>query len=712
MNNKTLYIRAGMILCLLIVGASFAFSQTKKIPAAQPFALLFPPQPEQDCIHAIPLCNNSYVQQNSYSGQGAILNEINPLYSCLTSGERNDVWYSFTVKTGGDLNFSITPINPSDDYDWAVFNLTGKSCSNIALDSTMEVSCNFSANTGCGGVTGPNGLTSGFCGQQNEPIIPVIAGETYVINVSNFSASQSGYSIDFSLSTAIIYDIVPPKGIPITVGCTKNNLAIDFNEMLDCNSLSDPVTEFKLVDATGFDYAIQTILTPGCNNNTSTGQLTFNLYGPLAKTATTYLVSINGNDGNTFSDICGNFVPVNDTIAVINVMNDAVVNLGMDVNICPDVNKPVLDAQNPDAAIYQWSFNGAILPVSTQMLQTVNAGIYSIEVLYGAGCFAKDTMQLSFLPVPVVNLGNDITVCKEANLPLLNAGNSGAQYSWFHNGNYLGYFQQTYQPTQPGIFSVTVNGTFCPAEDSLTINFFPETIIQLGSDQFLCDGDSLIINATLPGVQTYNWLFSNNYFSNQPVITVMNTGKYVLMIIDSSQCEAKDSIYVKDVMTPGMPHVHCPVDYGTYLEYNWNGAADAEGYEISEDGGLTWSTPSSGANGLSHQTNSLITEIKVRAISIGNCKPGAASVSEHCDIHIANVVTPNNDGKNDSFIIENIDQHPNTTLTILNRYGAPVFKSPDYRNDWIPDQLPSGTYYYIVSFPDSRSFKGTLTILK
>src|SRR5688572_16951308 len=85
----------------------------------------------QDCLAAIPICQNVYQTTNSYVGEGNYPNEINNNSSCLGSGELNDVWYTFTVQQSGNLNFLITPNNSSDDYDWAVYNLTNNNCSDI-----------------------------------------------------------------------------------------------------------------------------------------------------------------------------------------------------------------------------------------------------------------------------------------------------------------------------------------------------------------------------------------------------------------------------------------------------------------------------------------------------------------------------------------------------------------------------------------------------
>ena len=174
------------LLLLFLAAVLFPLSLQAQLP---------PNQPEQDCINALPVCQNTFVQPNSYQGEGLNPNEIDSGPSCMNSGERNDVWYIFTTQTAGFVGFSITPVNLTDDYDWAVYNLTNNSCADIFTTPSLEISCNWS---GASGVTGPNGLP----GAQNEPLIPVNAGETYVINVSNFSGTGTGYTLDFSPSTA------------------------------------------------------------------------------------------------------------------------------------------------------------------------------------------------------------------------------------------------------------------------------------------------------------------------------------------------------------------------------------------------------------------------------------------------------------------------------------------------------------------------------
>src|SRR5690606_17533598 len=92
-----------------------------------PFLCILPAaaQPTSaDCQGAIPVCQLVYNVPTLVLEPDNVKNEINPNISCLSGGELNGVWYTFTVQTSGMLNFNIVPNNPSDDYDWVVYNLT------------------------------------------------------------------------------------------------------------------------------------------------------------------------------------------------------------------------------------------------------------------------------------------------------------------------------------------------------------------------------------------------------------------------------------------------------------------------------------------------------------------------------------------------------------------------------------------------------------
>jgi gliding motility-associated-like protein len=76
-----------------------------------------------------------------------------------------------------------------------------------------------------------------------------------------------------------------------------------------------------------------------------------------------------------------------------------------------------------------------------------------------------------------------------------------------------------------------------------------------------------------------------------------------------------------------------------------------------------------------------------------------------CEIIIPDAFTPDGDGINDSFVIVGIEQAPDNTIIIYNRWESVVFETSNYQNNWIGtsnvnntvggDELPTGVYFYL-----------------
>jgi gliding motility-associated-like protein len=81
-------------------------------------------------------------------------------------------------------------------------------------------------------------------------------------------------------------------------------------------------------------------------------------------------------------------------------------------------------------------------------------------------------------------------------------------------------------------------------------------------------------------------------------------------------------------------------------------------------------------------------------------------------LYFYNVMTPNRDGKNDVFTIENIERYPNTALTIFNRWGRQVYRSADYRNTFSGENTGPGVYYYLCQLADGSTYKGWFELLR
>lgn len=85
-------------------------------------------------------------------------------------------------------------------------------------------------------------------------------------------------------------------------------------------------------------------------------------------------------------------------------------------------------------------------------------------------------------------------------------------------------------------------------------------------------------------------------------------------------------------------------------------------------------------------------------------------------IKFANAITPNGDGENDTWELEDVEAFPDITVFIYDNAGQSVFKSKQGYIPWNGTfngrQLPMGTYYYIIDLHDGVNvYKGTITII-
>jgi len=92
---------------------------------------------------------------------------------------------------------------------------------------------------------------------------------------------------------------------------------------------------------------------------------------------------------------------------------------------------------------------------------------------------------------------------------------------------------------------------------------------------------------------------------------------------------------------------------------------------------------------------------------------GACKVSKNIEVNsiycdIPKGISPNGDTKNDSFDLTNFSVNK---LEIFNRYGIKVYTKSGYKNEWDGtsdkgQELPDGTYYYVVEFESGKSKTG------
>ncbi len=86
------------------------------------------------------------------------------------------------------------------------------------------------------------------------------------------------------------------------------------------------------------------------------------------------------------------------------------------------------------------------------------------------------------------------------------------------------------------------------------------------------------------------------------------------------------------------------------------------------------------------------------------------------NIYIPNTFTPNGDGINDTWDINNLNTYSKVTVEILNRYGTRVYFSNNYAVPWDGRyngaKVPEGTYYYIITGVSNKPLTGYVAVIR
>lgn len=99
-----------------------------------------------------------------------------------------------------------------------------------------------------------------------------------------------------------------------------------------------------------------------------------------------------------------------------------------------------------------------------------------------------------------------------------------------------------------------------------------------------------------------------------------------------------------------------------------------------------------------------------KTISLSLCND-----DEEQPLVIPNIITPNNDGLNDGFLIGNLEFSPENELTIINRWGNVVYSAKNYSNTspFTGNDCSEGVYFYTITVKKSgKRYTGSVTILR
>ncbi len=587
MRKVTLFI---IILCSFLTKVSFA--QLDSINIGQTPSSSFP------------VCGSNVFIQSSVPSFGG---KFIPVPQCGTNAPYSDInpfFYKFTCFKTGTFGFLISPNNLQDDYDWDLFDITNHNDSDIYTDNTLSVGFNWS---GISGVTGANNTGTSLynCGGLAFPNISamptLIKGHNYILLVSHFTSSdQSGYSLSFNGGNAIITDTLSPKIATAKLKCSGDKIGLKLDKPMLCSTLDKDGSGFSITS----NPKIDSVVGHGCKYGFDMDSVTVFLASPL-DTGSYKITTKPDNKGGQISDICGTFIPINDTFSFIRKIEvpTRMDSLTTPLPCAPQqlqlVFKTPMLCSSVEADGSQFFISGPSKVTVTSATTNCDSngvaniiyitlsapittdGIYKIHLTKGAN-FTTLTNECS-VPTPIDSISfkaidsvsaaftiNTYIGCKK---DTIYAGYKGVTIGTHNTSSWQWTLDSTAFSTDTSIHFI--DSTFKPKSLQLTVsngtcsNTFTQSITPLDhrikagftiSADTICPQDKVTFTDTSMGVITsYKWHFGDSTFDSiqaplphaLPKVDSLVTYKDTLSILNQVGC--RDTAFHKIIVRTSKP---------------------------------------------------------------------------------------------------------------------------------------------------------------
>ena len=391
---------------------------------------------------------------------------------------------------------------------------------------------------------------------------------------------------------------------------------------------------------------------------------------------------------------------------------------------------------------YNFSFsNGLNEQTDTSVAIDLAPGIYTVTATDQNGCSV--TSESIFISQPTNLLTIDLDSIDESCNSNNGAVNSlvlggTAPYNYVWSNGIFGN-ATSIDSLAPGIYSVVVSdANGCNVFDTIRVNgssevFFQERISSF--DTTICLGSSFELNVVEKLGFTYIWQYNNEILLTKLVDTINNdqadilvtptdyVNIYTLNITDPSclnnpyEVSATINVDFIDPMPasePGIEYGNYPVllageslslysDNNTCVEYTWQWSEDT----ISNN------------NGLISINDIQKTDWYYLYVKDGEGCLGYDSIYVVVGVKPYDIITPNNDGFNDTWTPLDIQSYENALVQVFTRWGSLVFEAQGGAGYQAWDgtnngkELAVGTYYYIIDLNNGDTPQtGPITIIR
>ena len=555
------------------------------------------------------------------------------------------------------------------------------------------------------------------------------------INTTQTTASSISYIWNFGdgsnsgLNSPSHTYLVPDTFSVSLISNTNTGCSDSFIDTVIVYPVPDPlftVDSICLYDSSSFINTTDTILTPNLIFNWNFGDGYFsNDYSP------SHLYSSNNNYNITLSvssaDGCNSSIT-----KILSVSPIPNANFSFN-DVCFNESAIFQNSSTPGGLSFSWDFGDANTSIFNDPSHNyLSEGSYNVQLISSSNSGCLDTLvkiiNINPLPNPNFNFTNACygSTTQFANNSLISSLDSISSYLWdFGDGQNSIVKNPSHLYLNDGLFNVGLsatssNGCLNDTVIGVVVNPFPAvnfTFIEACINQDLIFTNQSTISDGTP--LTFNWDFGDgqNSILENPINIYNSSGIKTVKLICSSSFGCKDSIE-KTVEVFPLPTVFAGKDTSVSKGYSVQLLAF-----ISGGINFNWS-PLEGLNNNTifnpEASPTLTTDYILEVTDFNGCINSDTlniEVINDFKLFVNNVVTPNGNGENDTWYVENIESLSTARVYIYNRRGTEIYYDDNYKNDWNgylnDDELPDGTYYYIINFTDSdKVYRGAITLLR
>lgn len=556
------------------------------------------------------------------------------------------------------------------------------------------------------------GGTVRICGTTPERLtVNESAGTVYRWTLGGTVVQESAASF-WDAASAGVYQVTA-----LSAGCNKTSVPVTVELISGATpatpqaSNSGPVCAGTPLNLFSTTIASATYAWTGPNNFSSSEQ---NPVIPAATTAATGVYSVRATVGGCQTPASTTTVSVGERPGALTI------TAAPSLSLCED-QSTTLSVVNVAGNTYQWKKDGQIIAgAQTASFVTSQPGAYRVVIGSSSGCNGETAaVTVKSTSRPLVSFSTDLSGCVNQPATFQNTSTTSAGEPFFCNWDF-GDGQtgtgatavHTYRAAGSYAVKLTVGYDANPnCQNTVTKTFnviAVPTVTILSSQSPICQGDSTQLTVD----KVYgSYLWSTG--ETKAAIFAKKEGEYQVKVRTADGCEVE----ARTVVTrfPGAP-VAITADKTTFVR--------GESVQLQASGAVSyrWSP----AEGLSDPLipnpmaqPARTTVYVVTAQDVHGCRSTAeVTIAEDDRVNVTprKIVSPNGDGTNELWKIDNIELYPDCTVAIYDRQGHQIYEAQPYQNDWDATykgkELIEGAYYYVIQCTNGGSRKGTITVIR